>query len=232
MLHFYTLAPRNPIKLYRLRQHIRDLQIKRKYEELHHTRANILQQLSKGDLDTGGAPQPSTDENAKLEKRYDEEKVRRMFRADRISQQLNGEEYARYNDARQASFSSRSAPRIRLRLRRWLGAEYELSNEVFTLLSYLAHETVAVIVDYAILTRLDSDNRSNEPLERAVSTRSSHTLLHLCPEVTQGRGMDGLQPVTVAEVNEAMRRVAQGASKTLGMHRQSAGRPAMPILAF
>lgn len=228
-----ALLPRNPIKLYRLQQHIRDLQTKRKWEELHHARANILLQLSKGDLDTNGAQQPNAaDDDARVEARYDEEKVRRLFRADRISQQLNGEQYARYNDARKASFSCRNAPRIRLKLRRWLGTEYELSNEVFTLLSYLAHETIAVIVDYAILTRLDSGNRSNEPTLRVVSARASHTLLHLCPEVTQGRGMDGQQPVTVAEVNEAMRRLAQGASKTLGMHRQFAGRPVMPILAF
>lgn len=205
-------------------------------EVLRQARQGMQLPLSEDDLDTNGAQQPAAGsaaaEAADVEPRYDEEKVRRLFRADRISQQLNGEQYVRYNEARRTSFNCRSVPRIRVKLHRWLGTKHTLSNEVYTLLAYLAHETIAVIVDYAILTRLHSGNRSNEPVARVVSAKAAHTMLHLCPEVTQGRAMDGLQPVTVAEVNEAMRRVSQGAGRTLGMHRQLGGRQAMPILAF
>lgn len=44
-------------------------------------------------------------------------------------------------------------------------------------------------------------------------------MMHLCPEVTQGRGQDGAKPITVQEINEVMRRFMQTSSYKLGSFR-------------
>lgn len=44
-------------------------------------------------------------------------------------------------------------------------------------------------------------------------------MLHLCPEVTQGRGQDGAKPITPQEINEAMRRFMQNNVHKLGYFR-------------
>lgn len=55
---------------------------------------------------------------------------------------------------------------------------------------YLAQETVATIVDFAILTRLNTENRSAEP---SVTSNA----LYMCPEVYSGRAKDGILPITI-----------------------------------
>lgn len=44
-------------------------------------------------------------------------------------------------------------------------------------------------------------------------------MMHLCPEVTQGRGMDGIKPITVQEIQEAMHRHVMGSTRKLGLYR-------------
>lgn len=48
-------------------------------------------------------------------------------------------------------------------------------------------------------------------------------MLHACPEVTQGRGQDGIKPITVQEIHEAMRRHSMAATKTMGSYRNVNG---------
>lgn len=62
---------------------------------------------------------------------------------------------------------------------------------------------------------------------------ASYTMLHVCPEVTQGRGMDGVKPITVKEINEALRRHAMEYNKPMGMHRNMLDREhVVPYLAI
>lgn len=62
---------------------------------------------------------------------------------------------------------------------------------------------------------------------------TSPDMIHICPEVTQGRGEDGVRPITVQEIQEAVRRHAQGYCKTLGMYRSCTDRPKLkPYLAI
>ena len=57
--------------------------------------------------------------------------------------------------------------------------------------------------------------------------------MHICPEVTQGRGMDGIKPITVPEIQEALRRHASEYNKPMGMHRNMTDRPHhVPYLAI
>lgn len=58
-------------------------------------------------------------------------------------------------------------------------------------------------------------------------------MMHACPEVTQGRAMDGFEPITAQEIHEAMRRHTTGYQRPLGMYRNVMGRRnALPYLAF
>lgn len=149
----------------------------------------------------------SEDSDPEPVEKHDEEKVRRLFRADRISQVLNDQQYQDYHVARRASFLCRNNNVMKSRMRSWLSVpnDVRLTPTCLDILSFLAHETIATLVDYCILSRLNSSNRLTEPYSRLTST-IAHNVMHLCPEVSQGRAQDGVKPITVQEINEAMRR--------------------------
>lgn len=61
----------------------------------------------------------------------------------------------------------------------------------------------------------------------------SYKMMHVCPEVTQGRGMDGILPITVAEIYEAVRRHAMDYGRPLGLYRNIVDREhVVPYLAI
>lgn len=73
------------------------------------------------------------------------------------------------------------------------------------IIQFLALETIATLVDYSILTRLNS--KTYPVMDQiVVQSNLSNNILQLCPEVTQGRAFDGLKPLKVQEIQEAMRR--------------------------
>lgn len=62
---------------------------------------------------------------------------------------------------------------------------------------------------------------------------TSAKMLHACPEVTQGRGLDGVKAITVPEIYEAVRRHSTDYRRPIGFSRDLAARCAtMPYLAF
>ncbi|XP_063699355.1 transcription initiation protein SPT3 homolog [Culicoides brevitarsis] len=217
---FEFLMRRNPVKILRLRKYLKDLQFfKKRVRDMLGSR---YQNMDDDNLFE------QSDEESDLEwsEKFDEEKTRRIFRADRISQILSaGSQYQEYNEARRTSFLGRNANLLKTRMREWLKvpAEVVLVPKVLTILAFLAHETIGTIVDYCILSRLNSSNRKQvEPYDRVTSSGTSFTMLHLCPEVTQGRGADGVKPITVQEIKEALRRHSLMASRKMGMHRSVA----------
>lgn len=217
---FEYMMRRSPEKIYRLQKHLRDLGLRKRIQEM----------LSgKGTLHDESEVADRSSERDVLEK-YDEERSRRLFRADRISQILTGAQYQQYNAAKRTSFYCRN--QMSQRFRTWLSipADLQITPHVLTILSYLAHETIAVIVDRAILVRLNSSNRLVDPYQRYSHTGITHQMMHLCPDVTQGRGGDGIRPITVQEINEAIRRTAFMSSRTVGRFRNT--RPETPILAL
>lgn len=250
---FEFLMRKNPVKIFRLQKHLKDLEFRRRYQDMISGRATSVNDEFEGDK--------SDEEPDEMPEKYDEEKVRRLFRADRISLTLTGPQYTQFNEARRTSFHCRNSNSIRTKLRTLLQppAEARISGHIFTILGFLVHETIATIVDYAILTRLNSGNRKTEPYGRVTSsgmslqfaptfleiashnhsnvltlTGSSFTMLHACPEVTQGRGLDGAEPISVAEIQEGLRRHSYNYNRPIGMHRSTAiGRSQfMPYLAL
>lgn len=66
-----------------------------------------------------------------------------------------------------------------------------------------------------------------------LSSGTSFSMMHACPEVTQGRAEDGIKPITVQEIQEAMRRHTMNYERPLGLHRNIIDRYAsMPYLAI
>ncbi|GAB0097396.1 uncharacterized protein DMENIID0001_130330 [Sergentomyia squamirostris] len=225
---FEYMMRRHPVKVFRLQKHLRDLKLHQRYQDMVAGRVISLQ---KEDASPGS--NSDDDDSDEVPERFDEEKTRRIFRADRISQMLTGDQYELYNAARRTSFYCRNAVTMKTKFRTWLSipAEVQISNDVLKILAYLVHETIATLVDYCILTRLNSSNRVTEPYSR-ITSGSTYGMLHLCPDVTQGRGADGVKSITVQEINEAMRRHSLMSSKSMGLFRNVRSASSAPFLAI
>lgn len=117
---------------------------------------------------------------------FDEAKHARQLRANYISEVLEEERYMEYQKARRVSFVTGSSYD---KFRIWLDPKKEVnfSSAALEVLSYYAFETVAQLVDFAFLVRLD-DKRGPDPLNNMKAY-----CIH--------------QPITVAEIKEVMRRV-------------------------
>ncbi|TMW48366.1 hypothetical protein DOY81_006561 [Sarcophaga bullata] len=213
---FEFLMRNHPVKIARMRKHLKDMRILKKFLSIRTGRPQDFME----DLD-----QQESDEELSIDvpEMYDEDRTRRLFRADRISQILSGQQYLEFNEARKTSFYCRHGEKIKNKFRRFLDlpADLRIPTTTMNILAYFAHETIAVIVDYAILTRLNSSNRVTEPYSRVTSTGASSAMMHICPEVTQGRGMEVVKPISVQEIHEGIRRFRQMTSKKVGFYRSS-----------
>lgn len=70
-------------------------------------------------------------------------------------------------------------------------------------------------------------------VNRILISGTSFAMMHACPEVTQGRAEDGVKPITVQEIQEAMRRHAMNYERPIGMQRNIIDRYfTMPYLAI
>lgn len=155
---FEFMMRMHPTKLLRLKKYLKKLDLKTKYQDVLSGRAATSYS---DDFDEN-----HNDSEEPIEK-YDEEEVRRLFRADRITLTLTGQQYADYSAARQTSISGRTSHSIRTKLKGLINppAGAVISGRVYIILGHLVHETIATLVDYAILTRLDSSNRVVHPLD-------------------------------------------------------------------
>ncbi|XP_053670151.1 uncharacterized protein LOC128720502 [Anopheles nili] len=214
---FEYIMRKNQVRVARLQKYFRDMALMKKR----------LKDICGGrysHLNLGACSETSDDDSDReVPEKYDEEKMRRLFRADRISQILTGRQYEEYNSARRSSFMHRNTEVMKSRMRMWLNIpeDVNITPSCLLTLSYLAHETIAVLVDFCILIRLNSSNRIVDPYSRVTSSGKSYNMLHACPEVTQGRGLDGVKPITPQEINEAMRRHRQLAMRSSGHYRNA-----------
>ncbi|KAH8360234.1 hypothetical protein KR093_011461 [Drosophila rubida] len=213
---FEFLMRNHPVKIARMRKHLKDMRILKRFLSIRTGRPQDFMD----DLE-----QQEEDEELAIEvhELHDEDRMRRLFRADRISQILSGQQYLEFNEARKTSFYCRHGEKIKNKFRRFLDlpADLRIPTPTMNILAYLAHETIAAIVDYSILTRLSSENRATEPYSRVTSAGGSPAMMHVCPEVTQGRGMEVVKPISVQEIHEAMRRFRQMSNRKIGRYRNS-----------
>ncbi|KAB0792611.1 hypothetical protein PPYR_14570 [Photinus pyralis] len=151
---------------------------------------------------------------------------RRQVRADCISQALDDSKYLEFQKARCVSFNSRGTSRSANleKLRAWIDPKKQINTSGIALevLAYYAYQTVAEIIDYALLVRMDA-RRSSDPLGNLAGLHytaamfvGEHRFSGSNPDYS--RVYSGQPPITVAEIREVMRRfnVPQAGRLTFG----------------
>lgn len=198
---------KNSAKVQRFRKYMRSV-YKLKAEQKQGYGMNFFNKL---------AEENATSDDEQQQECYDPERTRRLFRADRISQVLSPQKYEEFQKARTWASNTRNKAEMLRKLVEILQISKEIqdnSPETLEIIIFLAQETIATIVDFAILTRLNTDNTATDPV--TISSSITNNMLHLCPEVTQGRGLEGVKPITVQEINEAIRRVQSLSTRRMG----------------
>ncbi|KAK3563726.1 hypothetical protein QTP86_034451, partial [Hemibagrus guttatus] len=97
----------------------------------------------------------------------DEVKQERMERLEKQSRNMDSAQYADFCDSRQLSFSKKLS-----KFREWLDCsslELKPNGVSMEILSYLAYETVAQVVDLALLVKQDMTPKTGDPFSHAIS---------------------------------------------------------------
>jgi transcription initiation protein SPT3 len=197
---FEFLMRRNPAKLQRFRKYMKNV---KRLKADQNQGMNFLNRLSNED---------NSSDEVEI---YDVEKTRKLFRADRISQVLSPQRYEEYQKARSWASNIRNKTEMMRKLMELMPKEIQQEQSMcLEIILFLVQETIATIVDFAILTRLNTDNQVKESF--TISSCITNNMLHLCTEVTDGRGQDGIKAITVQEINEAMRRVQTMSNRRMG----------------
>ncbi|XP_068223708.1 transcription initiation protein SPT3 homolog [Palaemon carinicauda] len=146
---------------------------------------------------------------------YDPIRAERASRLDGMTQGMSCQKYKEYCEARKASF----CPRLRVnKFREWLlrdeSGDVKLTQLVLEMLNRLAYETVAQIVDLALLVRRDATGHTSD-LSR-FRTPTALNPDYPCVFIHQSGSMQemgsnedhniGMDPITPAQVREAVRR--------------------------
>lgn len=105
---------------------------------------------------------------------FDEIKNQRLRRIDSLTRNMTQQEYNVFTKARQVSFLSRVKPDL---FSEWLLKNkthlVKISYFAFEMIQYLAHETVAQIVDLSLLVKQDAERDPYDPLSVLI-TKSAH----------------------------------------------------------
>uniref|UniRef100_A0A8D2CNC2 SPT3 homolog, SAGA and STAGA complex component n=1 Tax=Sciurus vulgaris TaxID=55149 RepID=A0A8D2CNC2_SCIVU len=128
----------------------------------------------------------------------DEVKQERMERAERQTRSMDSTQYAEFCESRQLSFSKKAS-----KFRDWLDcSSIEIKPNVVAMeiLAYLAYETVAQLVDLALLVRQDTVTKAGDPFSHAISA----TFIQKRKKSTVACGVeahsDAIQPCHIREV--------------------------------
>uniref|UniRef100_A0A8C9GWL9 SUPT3 protein n=2 Tax=Piliocolobus tephrosceles TaxID=591936 RepID=A0A8C9GWL9_9PRIM len=124
-------------------------------------------------------------------------------RAERQTRIMDSAQYAEFCESRQLSFSKKAS-----KFRDWLDcSSMEIKPNVVAMeiLAYLAYETVAQLVDLALLVRQDMVTKAGDPFSHAIS--ATFIQYHNSAESTAVCGVeahsDAIQP---CHIREAIRR--------------------------
>ncbi|NXY42474.1 SUPT3 protein, partial [Ceuthmochares aereus] len=97
----------------------------------------------------------------------DDVKQERMERAERQTRTMDSVQYAEFCESRQLSFSKKAS-----KFRDWLDCssmEIKPNAVAMEILAYLAYETVAQLVDLALLVKQDMVPKAGDPFSHAIS---------------------------------------------------------------
>uniref|UniRef100_A0A673G8A6 SPT3 homolog, SAGA and STAGA complex component n=1 Tax=Sinocyclocheilus rhinocerous TaxID=307959 RepID=A0A673G8A6_9TELE len=101
------------------------------------------------------------------EEEVDEVKQERLERIERMTRNMDSSQYSDFCESRQLSFSKKAS-----KFREWLDCsslDVKPSAMSMEILSYLAYETVARVVDLALLVKQDMTPKTGDPFQHAIS---------------------------------------------------------------
>ncbi|XP_058039522.1 transcription initiation protein SPT3 homolog isoform X4 [Ahaetulla prasina] len=110
----------------------------------------------------------------------DDVKQERMERAERQARVMDSAQYAEFSESRQLSFSKKAS-----KFRDWLDCssmEIKPNASAMEMLAYLAYETVAQLVDLALLVKQDMIPKAGDPFSHAISAtfiQHHHSEMHI-----------------------------------------------------
>ncbi|XP_067840582.1 transcription initiation protein SPT3 homolog isoform X1 [Heptranchias perlo] len=102
----------------------------------------------------------------------DEVKQERLERAERQTRMMDSSQYAEYCESRQLSFAKKST-----KFKDWLDCssmEVKPNPVAIEIMAYLAYETVAQLVDLALLVKQDMAAKTGDPFNNARSATLAH----------------------------------------------------------
>ncbi|KAL6262853.1 transcription initiation protein SPT3 homolog [Pogonomyrmex barbatus] len=153
----------------------------------------------------------------------DDVKRRRCIRADIVTRSMDEIHYMKFAKARRVSFANKN----RHKFSDWicLDGDVTLSKQAYTILSYLAYETVAQIVDLAFLVRQDQSKMQGDAIDRQ---RYNYVNLF----TYKPRKNFVMKSLTPSEITEALRRYWSPQLDMTGpFNRWSMRRPHLKLLA-
>lgn len=129
--------------------------------------------------------------------------LQRKIRADLMARNMNDAKYLEFTKARQASFGhGKFFSSYNAKFREWLNkidCSSGVTNETCDVLAYFAYETVAEIVDLALLVKQDAQTKDFSEPEFPKSLLS-------VGRSSMSKQMEHRSPITTTEIREAMRR--------------------------
>ncbi|NP_001002625.1 transcription initiation protein SPT3 homolog [Danio rerio] len=97
----------------------------------------------------------------------DEVKQERLERIEKMTRNMDSSQYSEFCESRQLSFSKKAS-----KFREWLDCsslDVKPNAMSMEILSYLAYETVAQVVDLALLVKQDMTPKTGDPFQHAIS---------------------------------------------------------------
>lgn len=130
----------------------------------------------------------------------DDIKQLRCIRAEMVTRSMDEICYMKFSKARRVSFANKN----RHKFSDWICLEDDvtLSKQAYTILSYLAYETVAQIIDLAFLIRQDQHKLQSDAIDRQ---RLYHVNPFTYKPYYHGKNVTG-KALTPSEITEALRR--------------------------
>ncbi|XP_067312137.1 transcription initiation protein SPT3 homolog isoform X2 [Pseudorasbora parva] len=101
------------------------------------------------------------------EEEVDEVKQERLERIEKMTRNMDSSQYSDFCESRQLSFSKKAS-----KFREWLDCsslDVKPNAMSMEILSYLAYETVAQVVDLALLVKQDMTPKTGDPFQHAIS---------------------------------------------------------------
>ncbi|XP_075717060.1 transcription initiation protein SPT3 homolog isoform X3 [Rhinoderma darwinii] len=155
----------------------------------------------------------------------DEVKQERMERAEKQTRNMDSAQYVEFCESRQLSFSKKAS-----KFRDWLDCsslEIKPNAVAMEILTYLAYETVAQLVDLALLVKQDMSPKTSDPFSHAMSAtyiqshNSSETLLQNQPLRSNPDTPENTPPATPTPPSTGAQHMGKNQPGSLGNGSQT-----------